>query len=368
MRRRGARATAAMAPDWRHTRTCVYAPGEAERDAAFYERHAGAAGSRPLNFTAFREAERRFKMRSAPVDLAQVLDLRNPAARFGVYALAPSADADAPRRYAISGVPGFSFIPAAVGEAEQKRWIARSLAAYTAPPNTTNLDAHYRIPAAGLWSFFQSSARPGGAAVLTIDRIPHADDGDAARALPAAVALRREDAKALMRRVRWATLGYPYDWTSKTYDFATDAAPFPADLAAWASLVAGRAGFADFRPEAGIVNVYQPGDTLTGHVDRSEENMDTPLISLSLGASCIFLLGGATRDDPVLPMLLASGDVVIMSGGSRTFYHGVPRILTAAKDGCPTPLAASSHDSDEIRDALELLGDARININIRQVR
>lgn len=78
---------------------------------------------------------------------------------------------------------------------------------------------------------------------------------------------------------------------------------------------------------ARIVNFYQPGDSLTGHVDRSEKRMDLPLVSMSFGASfsvlvssltatkgasCIFLLGGATREDSVLPILVRSGDVSIM--------------------------------------------------------
>jgi alkylated DNA repair protein alkB family protein 1 len=35
-----------------------------------------------------------------------------------------------------------------------------------------------------------------------------------------------------------------------------------------------------YRPEAGVVNYYQYKDTLMGHVDRSELNMDAPLVSI----------------------------------------------------------------------------------------
>src|SRR5262249_4545522 len=145
------------------------------------------------------------------------------------------------------------------------------------------------------------------------------------------------------------------------YDFDRNPNLFPSDLAAWSEAVSRAAGFGPFRAEAGIVNFYQPGDTLTGHVDRSEKNMEAPLISLSLGAACIFLLGGPSRDDPVLPIHLQSGDILIMSGESRRFYHGVPRIL-------PNSLPSSDVSMDlDTRCALEILGDGRININIRQV-
>jgi alkylated DNA repair protein alkB family protein 1 len=79
--------------------------------------------------------------------------------------------------------------------------------------------------------------------------------------------------------------------------------------------------------------------------------MDAPLLSLSLGASCVFLLGGADREAPVLPILLRSGDVSVLAGPARRFFHGVPKILPGS---CPAHLQ-------------DILGSSRININIRQV-
>ena len=46
-----------------------------------------------------------------------------------------------------------------------------------------------------------------------------------------------------------------------------------------------------------------------------------------MGQSCVFLLGGRTRETEPTAMLLRSGDVVIMSGEARRCYHGVPRIV-----------------------------------------
>lgn len=52
-----------------------------------------------------------------------------------------------------------------------------------------------------------------------------------------------------------------------------------------------------------------------------------PLFSLplraSLGCSCIFLIGHHDRDSTPIPILLRSGDAIIMSGYSRLCYHGM---------------------------------------------
>ena len=160
--------------------------------------------------------------------------------------------------------------------------------------------------------------------------------------------------ESFARRLRWSTLGYQYDWTTKTYNFdPASVIPFPKDLAEWSSSFAFELGFPDFRAEAGIVNYYQPHDSLTSHVDRSEINMQAPLLSMSLGLDAIFLLGGLGRDEAVIGMRVRSGDVSVLSGRSRLFYHGVPKIIKFTGPEC-------------LRD-VALMRDARININIRQV-
>lgn len=64
-------------------------------------------------------------------------------------------------------------------------------------------------------------------------------------------------------------------------------------------------------------------------------------------------MGGGTKDEYPTAILLSSGDVVIMSGASRTCYHGVPRIVPGL------PLQSCAHQT--------YLRTHRININIRQV-
>ncbi len=389
----------------RHVRMRILAPGEAYGDGDEIEdryaqiaapRGAGSqstvCGSAPVNFNALRRAERHFKAKHRRVEelLADaaypVVDLHGgcqtaPPAAWGAIrrrAIAPITGCTregAPlSSYAFDDYPGFLLIPDALDEAQQKYWIERSISSYMCPPNATNLDAHYKVPpCGGLWGMYTAlaggSSSPPPEDGLPIERIEHPDDSVRTRSLPPVQICRRADVVSLIRRIRWATLGYQYDWTTKTYPPAAEAPSFPADLAAWAEAIAGGAcsspsiqPAAPFVAQAGIVNFYQSSDSLTSHVDRSEENQQAPLVSLSLGASCIFLLGGPSRDDPVMPVLLQSGDVLIMAGESRKFFHGVPRILPA-----PHALAALPTDAAATREALHVLGDARININIRQV-
>lgn len=339
----------------RHTRTRVYAPEETKEHESFYERKKGASGMDPVNFTAFREAERRFKAKG-PLSLSDVLDLQN-APQHPRVRLARDFNFQGKRQqlYEVIDGGGFCFIPRALDQEEQKLWITRALSSYMTPPNATNLDAHYKIPQEGLWHYYKSNT------TLEITRISHPDDSDKTKNQPFQLLMTQTDVAALIKKIRWVTLGYQYNWTTKEYDFERPPIAFPKNLALWSSQICEAAGLGAFVAEAGIVNFYQPGDTLTGHVDRSEQNMRVPLISLSLGADCIFLLGGASRNDPVLPILLRSGDIIFMCGPSRSYYHGVPRILSALN------LAPSDDDSLDTKLALELLGDARINLNIRQV-
>ncbi|HEX5008124.1 MAG TPA: alpha-ketoglutarate-dependent dioxygenase AlkB [Hyphomonadaceae bacterium] len=80
-------------------------------------------------------------------------------------------------------------------------------------------------------------------------------------------------------------------------------------------------------PEACLVNLYE-GDARMGlHVDSDEDAWDAPVLSISLGDTAIFRIGGVLRSDPTRSVRLASGDVCLLAGPSRRAYHGVDRIL-----------------------------------------
>ena len=81
-------------------------------------------------------------------------------------------------------------------------------------------------------------------------------------------------------------------------------------------------------PEACLVNLYE-GDARMGlHVDSDEDAWDAPVLSISLGDTAIFRIGGVLRSDPTRSVRLASGDVCMLGGPSRRAYHGVDRILS----------------------------------------
>jgi len=81
-------------------------------------------------------------------------------------------------------------------------------------------------------------------------------------------------------------------------------------------------------PEACLVNYYESDARMGLHVDSDEEAWDAPVLSLSLGDTAIFRIGGTLRADPTRSVRLASGDVCMLGGAARRAYHGVDRVLS----------------------------------------
>ncbi|MEM9279262.1 MAG: alpha-ketoglutarate-dependent dioxygenase AlkB [Pseudomonadota bacterium] len=79
-------------------------------------------------------------------------------------------------------------------------------------------------------------------------------------------------------------------------------------------------------PEACLVNFYDPSAKMGLHQDRDEKNLEAPVLSVSLGDTCLFRYGGTNRKDPTKSFKLESGDVMLLSGKSRMIFHGVDRI------------------------------------------
>jgi alkylated DNA repair protein (DNA oxidative demethylase) len=97
----------------------------------------------------------------------------------------------------------------------------------------------------------------------------------------------------------------------------------PRVLVEFAVRCAVRAGFPQFRPDACHINRYQAGTKLGMHQDRHEIDLSQPIVSVSLGLECVFLLGGLERTDKAKRILLEHGDVVVWGGPSRMRFHGV---------------------------------------------
>jgi alkylated DNA repair protein (DNA oxidative demethylase) len=80
-------------------------------------------------------------------------------------------------------------------------------------------------------------------------------------------------------------------------------------------------------PESCLVNYYGPAAKMGLHQDRDERDFEAPVVSLSLGDTCVFRIGGMSRKDPTRTLQLASGDAIVLGGKARLAFHGVDRIL-----------------------------------------
>jgi alkylated DNA repair protein (DNA oxidative demethylase) len=90
-------------------------------------------------------------------------------------------------------------------------------------------------------------------------------------------------------------------------------------------------------PEACLVNFYMDGAKMGLHQDRDEEDFSAPVVSISLGDTAVFRIGGTTRGGKTQSFKLESGDVLVMGGASRLSFHGIDRVMsgtsTLLKDG-----------------------------------
>lgn len=82
-------------------------------------------------------------------------------------------------------------------------------------------------------------------------------------------------------------------------------------------------------PEACLVNYYAGRARMGLHQDKDEVNLDAPVLSVSLGDTAVFRMGGNSRKDPTRSFKLQSGDVLVMGGNARMNFHGLDRILPA---------------------------------------
>ncbi len=90
-------------------------------------------------------------------------------------------------------------------------------------------------------------------------------------------------------------------------------------------------------PEACLVNFYADGTKMGLHQDKDEEDFEAPVVSISLGDTAVFRIGGTERGGKTSTIKLQSGDVLVMGGAARLCFHGVDRVLggtsTLLKDG-----------------------------------
>ena len=143
-------------------------------------------------------------------------------------------------------------------------------------------------------------------------------------------------------------LGWVSDETGYRYQAThpSTGAPWPPMpgrlLDAWAELAPGAPP-----PEACLINIYDAAARMGLHQDRDEAEFSAPVVSLSLGDTALFRVGGATRSASTRSFRLASGDAMTLSGPARLAFHGVDRIQAGS--------------------STLLQGGGRINLTMRRV-
>lgn len=101
-------------------------------------------------------------------------------------------------------------------------------------------------------------------------------------------------------------------------------------------------------PDACLVNLYREGAKMGLHQDRDEADFGFPVLSVSLGDTAVFRVGGTKRDGPTRSVRLASGDVCVLGGEARLAFHGVDRIVAGSSRLVP--------------------GGGRLNLTLRRAR
>jgi alkylated DNA repair protein (DNA oxidative demethylase) len=147
-------------------------------------------------------------------------------------------------------------------------------------------------------------------------------------------------------RVGWVSdrNGYRYDPADPQSGALWPA--MPATFLDVAMRAATEAGFANYDPDACLINRYVAGARLSLHQDKDENDRWSPIVSVSLGLPAVFLWGGKRRSDPVRRLPVENGDVAVWGGPARFVYHGV------------APLRDGLHP---------LTGDVRFNLTFRKV-
>ncbi len=129
--------------------------------------------------------------------------------------------------------------------------------------------------------------------------------------------------------LHWNARTYKYEKVRSDYD-DLPVQPLPGDLKEIAGRIASETGM-DVNPDLCILNFYTEEGRLGLHQDK-DERAETiaagyPVVSISVGDSAKFRMGGTRRKDPLRTFILKSGDAFVFGGPSRLRYHGILRIL-----------------------------------------
>jgi alkylated DNA repair protein (DNA oxidative demethylase) len=134
----------------------------------------------------------------------------------------------------------------------------------------------------------------------------------------------------------WHWRPYRYSRTADDVNGA-QVAPFPGWLVdlgqrALATAYGDACAADDYLPDAALINFYDGEARLGMHQDKDERS-DAPVVSLSIGDTCVFRFGNPRdRGRPYTDIELRSGDLFVFGGPSRLAYHGVPKVRPGTAD------------------------------------
>lgn len=144
--------------------------------------------------------------------------------------------------------------------------------------------------------------------------------------------------------VGWFTDARGYRYVDRHPQTGAPWPPIPTMLLdLWADLTGAPAP-----PDACLINLYREGARMGLHQDRDEADFAFPVLSVSLGDTALFRIGGTSRKGPTRSVRLASGDVCLLSGPARLAFHGIDRVVAGSSRLIP--------------------GGGRLNLTLRRAR
>jgi alkylated DNA repair protein (DNA oxidative demethylase) len=131
-----------------------------------------------------------------------------------------------------------------------------------------------------------------------------------------------------VEETNFGTLGWISDRNGYRYEplHPVTKQPWPAIPDVLLDLWSVTTGY-DAPPECCLVNFYRGNARMGLHQDKDEAALDAPVLSVSLGDTAVFRIGGTRRQGATRSLKLSSGDVLAFGGPARLAYHGVDRVL-----------------------------------------
>ena len=113
------------------------------------------------------------------------------------------------------------------------------------------------------------------------------------------------------KKIRWANVGYQYDWDNRMYPETKTFLPEHLEKLCEKTRIFVdeklKENIGEYKPESTIINYYDSKNFMGGHLDDGEKDQKSPIFSYCFGLSCVFLMGGKTKEVKPHALKLDSG-------------------------------------------------------------